>query len=200
MRAPRLASKHLWFSPMRIESIAIIGATDLGCQFAALALRAGCRTILEDVSISVLERAASTLRDLIANSRAAAPSMTAALTLAHSVEDAIRDADLIIEAVADELEMKLELFTIFDRFAKPDAIFASTTASLAVDDLAEMTMCPERCIGMQFVSSEKAEELQLRPGRATSLETLESCREVVRRMGLAVMVGLHGEPSSRSGR
>jgi 3-hydroxybutyryl-CoA dehydrogenase len=195
---------------MRIETIAIIGATELGCKFAALALRAGCRTILEDISISALERAAVALNGrrsaksgeagrvgvttpaialpVRAVATSAQEGAATRLILAHSVEDAIRDADLIIEAVADELEMKLELFTIFDRFAKPGAIFASTTAALAIDDLAEMTVCPERCIAMRIVPSGLAEELQLRRGRATSLETLEFCREVIRRMGLASIV------------
>lgn len=180
---------------MRIESIAVIGATELGCKLAALSLRAGCRTILEDVSISALERAVPAIRAMHASESFAgdpAPLAGASvLVLAHSVEDAIRDADLIIEAVSDELEMKLELFTIFDKFAKPGAIFASTANSISVNDLAEMTVCPERCIGLRVVRTGGAEELQLRPGRCTSPETLESCREVARRMGLPVIVAGH---------
>ena len=58
------------------------------------------------------------------------------LSLAHTVEDAIRDADLIIETLPDEMEMQIELFTILDKFAKPNAIFAST-GLLSIAELAE---------------------------------------------------------------
>lgn len=170
---------------MYIETIAIIGATDLGCQFAALALRAGCRTILEDISVSVLDRATGMLRGLMPTKCSAAPRRaTAELILAHSVEEAIRDADLIIEAVADELEMKLELFTIFDKFAKPGAVFATTSATLGLTDLADITFRPERCIGLRLLSGGDSQSLQIVRCTVTSDEVVAACRELAKRMKL----------------
>jgi 3-hydroxybutyryl-CoA dehydrogenase len=111
------------------------------------------------------------------------------LTTAASAEDASREADLIIEAVADEMEVKIELFTIFDKFAKPGAIFASTTTSLSVSEMADVTFCPERCIGMRFFAdAQNANRLELVKGRETSEQTVAACREVGRRMGNQVLV------------
>src|SRR3954471_24820360 len=95
-----------------IRTVAVIGGGQGGREIALAALRAGYRTILEDVSDYRREQAVA----WIANTDASAK---VPLVLARSVEAAVREADLIIEAVADEVEMKIEMFTIFDKFAKP---------------------------------------------------------------------------------
>jgi hypothetical protein len=159
---------------MEIETIAIIGAGGLGQRFACLSLRAGYRTILEDVSMTALERAVTAIREVLTAGavQLAAREMDinfgAKLATAHSVEDAVREADLIIETVADELEMKLELFTVFDKFARPGAVLASTTHSIRIGDLAEMTVCPEHCIGMRL-ASHSANELGTRMDRQQTI-------------------------------
>ncbi len=85
--------------------------------------------------------------------------------------------------------MKIELFTIFDKFAKPGAIFASTTNSLSITDLAAVTFCPERCIGMRFsTEAHAAGRLELVTGRETSDDAIAACREVGRLMGKEVSV------------
>jgi 3-hydroxybutyryl-CoA dehydrogenase len=182
---------------MRIETVAIVGASELGCRLAYLALRGGLRMVLEDVSISALEKGVGAIRGMFegasnslrVDSGCVAFDVAAGnLETARSVEEAVREADLIVEAVADELEMKLELFTIFDKFAKPGAIFASTTETIRIAELAEMTVCPERCVGMRMESAEGARRVRLVRGKLTSEETMASCREVARRMDLDVSV------------
>jgi 3-hydroxybutyryl-CoA dehydrogenase len=181
---------------MEIKTIAIVGAAGLGRGLAYGALLAGYRTVLEDISPSVLEEGiawiAQAFGDDVAGGKRNAAFRDAALAnlnTANSVEDASREADLIIEAVPDETEMKIELFTILDKFAKPRAIFASTTPSLSIAELAAVTFCPEQCIGMRFFTDEaRAEQLSLVKGHATSEETITACREVGRRMGREVSV------------
>jgi 3-hydroxyacyl-CoA dehydrogenase len=189
-----------------IQTIAVIGAGDQGREIALAALLAGYRTFLEDVSENRLERAAASILSS-ANVGAEARSR---LVLASEVEEAVREADLIVEAVAEEMEMKIEMFTIFDKFAKPDAIFASSSPSLSISELAAVTFCPDRCIGLRFVprpgkaqpvaqggvpaalrllrvcGKENALELVCTP--QTSEETVSRCRQVGRRMGKEVMV------------
>lgn len=180
---------------MTIETIAVIGAGELGREIAVFALRGGYRVILEDVSETVLEKAIATIREKFAESVSEARSDAASceqvllrLKTARRVEDAVREADFLIETVADELEMKLELFTIFDKFARPGAILASTTQMLAIDDLADMTVCAERCVGMRLArGAENVRRVELVRSRATSGETMEECREFARRMGLRVI-------------
>ena len=181
---------------MEIKNIAIVGASDLGRRIACASALAGYRTILEDISPSTLEQSiawiAQSLGDGVSRGKTSATARIAALAnlvTASSAEDASRDADLIIETVSDEMEIKIELFTIFDKFAKPGAIFASTTTSLSITDLAGITFCPERCIGMRFIAgAQNAERLELVKGSETSDVIIAACREVGRRMGREVSV------------
>jgi len=168
-----------------INAIAVVGAGEIGREIALAALRAGYRTILEDVSESRLRGAAAWIAERAALDAAA----LSRLILATEVESAVREADLLIEAVAEEMEMKIEMFTIFDKFAKPGAIFASSSLSISIAELAEITFCPERCIGWRFGAiSAGARELQLVLGPATSETTVAACREVGRRMRREVSV------------
>ena len=181
---------------MEIQSIAIIGAADLGRSIAYASALAGFRTILEDISPSTLEQGiawiAQALGQNVSTGKIGAATRDAALTnliTANSPEGASREADLIIETASDEIEMKIELFTIFDKFAKPGAIFASTTTSLSISEMAAVTFCPDRCLGMRFfTAAQDAQRLELVKGRETSEETIAACLEAGRRMGKKVSV------------
>jgi 3-hydroxybutyryl-CoA dehydrogenase len=183
-------------NPMETKIIAIVGAGEMGRRIARAAALAGFRTILEDISPPALEQGIAWIAGALGEEVSLGKIVTAArdaalanLSTANSAEDVSREANLIIETVSDEIEMKLELFTIFDKFAKPGAIFASTTASLSITELAAVTFCPERCIRMRFLTdAQHAERLELVKGRETSEETIATCREVGRRMGKAVSV------------
>jgi 3-hydroxyacyl-CoA dehydrogenase len=171
-----------------INTIAVIGAGERGREIASAALLAGYRTILEDVSQPRLEQAAAAFSRL-------GDEACSRLVTASTVEDALRDADLIIEAVAEEMEMKIELFTIFDKFAKPQAILASSSPVLSIGDMASVTFCAERCIGMRFSPSAGGKNiLELVRAPETSQETVAACSEVGRRMGKEVMVMREIEP------
>jgi 3-hydroxyacyl-CoA dehydrogenase len=168
-----------------IHTIAVIGAGDVGREMACCALLAGYRTILEDVSENRVEQAAV----WIATGANVSAEARSRLVLVRKIEEAVREADLIIEAVAEEMEMKIEMFTIFDKFAKPDAIFASSSLSLPIAELAAVTFCPERCIGMRFVArAGKADALELVCAPQTSEESVARCQVVGRRMGKKVIV------------
>jgi 3-hydroxybutyryl-CoA dehydrogenase len=181
---------------MEIKSIAIVGASNLGRKIAYRASLAGFRTILEDISPAALQHGLSwvacALAEDIARGKGDLVARDAALgtlTTANSAEEASREADLIIETVSDEMEMKLELFTIFDKFAKPGSLFASTTASLSISELASVTACPERCIGMRFFGDvTDLERLELVIGCNTSGETIAACLEAGRRLARTVSI------------
>lgn len=181
---------------MEIKTIAIIGAGTMGRGIAYAAALGGYTTILEDVSGSMLAKATAWIREALdegvsrrkvsVTERGAA---LARLTASRVVDEAIRDAELIIEAVPEELEMKLELFTIFDKFAKPGAIFASNTSSLSISDFSDIVLHRERCIGMHFfnpVPKMKLVEIIRTPH--TSDETVATCVEVASRMGKETVI------------
>jgi 3-hydroxybutyryl-CoA dehydrogenase len=179
-----------------VKTIAVIGAGTMGRGIAYAAALGGFTTVMEDVSGKVLDAGLSWIRQAFEDgeARGKVDAVTkeralAGITTAHSVQDAIRDADLIIEAVAEEMEMKMELFTIFDKFAKPGAIFASNTSSLSISEMSELTVLRERCIGMHFFNPvPKMKLIELVRTPFTSEETIESCREVAERMGKEVVI------------
>ncbi len=181
---------------MEIKTISVIGAGTMGRGIAYAAAFGGYRTILEDVSQPVLEAGLAYVRTALdegvergkvtAEQRERA---LAGLTAAHSVEEACREADMVIEAVPEEMEVKLEIFTLLDKFAKPGSIFASNTSSLSITEMAAITFRPERCVGLHFFNPvPKMKLLEVVRGLETSEETIADCREVGGRMGKEVVV------------
>lgn len=177
-----------------INTVAVIGAGFRGRAIAKSALLAGYKTILEDVSRQASDDALAWIKSALDQEaddnkvERDRPALKNNLSTAASVEEALREADLVIEAAAEEMEVKIELFTIFDKFAKPNAILASSSASLSIADMASVTFCPERCMGMRFSDSvAKSNEIELLRAPETSEDTVNACREVARRMGKEVI-------------
>lgn len=182
--------------PPEITTIAVIGAGTMGRGIAYASALGGYKTVLEDISTKMLEEAVSwitqsfnegvTRGKVDANIRDRALPL---ITTANSVQDAIRDAALIIEAVPEEMEMKMELFTIFDKFSKPGAIFASNTSSLSISEMSELTVSRERCIGMHFFNPvPKMKLIELVKTPFTSDDTVNACTAVGRHMGKEVVL------------
>jgi 3-hydroxybutyryl-CoA dehydrogenase len=181
---------------MEIKTIAVIGAGTMGRGIAYAAALGGYRTVLEDVSCEMLEQGTAyisqALEDGLARGKVAPEQKDKALTnltTSRSVEGVCREADLLIEAVPEEMEVKLEIFTIFDKFAKPEAILASNTSSLSITEMASITFRAENCIGMHFFNPvPKMKLLEIVRALETSEATLQACVEVGRRMGKEVVV------------
>ena len=179
-----------------IKTIAVIGAGTMGRGIAYAAAFGGYTTVLEDISPQMLEESmqwiTKSFEEGVARGKVDAKIRDRALSLittANSVQDTIRDADLIIEAVPEEMEMKMELFTIFDKFAKPGAIFASNTSSLSISDMSDLTVSRERCIGMHFFNPvPKMKLIELVKTPLTSQGTVDICTDVGRRMGKEVVL------------
>jgi 3-hydroxyacyl-CoA dehydrogenase len=170
-----------------LKTIAVIGANAVGRGVACVAAGCGFSIVLEDVSDARLQQATAWIAERLAFSVSGGAAL-GLISTAHTVEDAIREADLIIETLPDEMEMQIELFTILDKFAKPNAIFAST-GSISITELAEVTFCPDRCIGMRFgPDGGETKSVELVKGTETSRETIAACADVVQRMGKSVLV------------
>jgi len=181
---------------MDVKTIGIIGAGATGREIACASLIAGFRTVLEDVSPTMLERGVAyirkTLDEGVARGKVTPQQGDRAvenLSTARSVEDVCRQADLLIEALPEEMELQLEIFTILDKFAKPDAILATTAPSLPITELAAITFRAEKCVGMRFEHpAPDAKLLEVIRTPETSDATIAACVEVGRRMGKEVVV------------
>ncbi|HYL10311.1 MAG TPA: 3-hydroxyacyl-CoA dehydrogenase NAD-binding domain-containing protein [Candidatus Acidoferrales bacterium] len=181
---------------MQVKTIAVIGAGTLGRGIASAAALGGYRTILEDASSPAREQGMTWIQQSLDEGVACGKTTPqqrdiarAQLSTARSVEEVCREADLVIEAVPEEMEIKIEIFTILDKFAKPGAIFASTTSSLSITEMAAITFCPDKCVGMRFLDRvPESKLLEIVRAPETSGDTVETCREVGRRMGKEVVV------------
>src|SRR5438094_5195827 len=181
---------------MEVKTIGIIGAGTMGRGIAYAAAVGGYRTILEDVMPETLAKGMAwikqSLDDGVQRGKLEAAAKDAALArieTSSSVENVCREADFLIEAVPEEMELKLELFTLFDKFAKPKAVLASNTSSLSIAEMAEMTYRSELCVGMHFFNPvPKMRLIEIVRAPRTSDETIAACREVGARMGKEVVV------------
>jgi 3-hydroxybutyryl-CoA dehydrogenase len=179
-----------------VQTIAVIGAGTMGRGIARAAALGGYRTILEDLLPNALRKAEGEIRanldkavELGKVTPHDATSAVARLEYAGSVEEAAREADLVIEAVPEEMESKIEIFTLLDKICRPGTILASNTSSLSVTEIASVTYRAKKCLGMHFFNPvHKMKLLEIVRALETDDETLAAAVEIGKRMGKEVVV------------
>ena len=130
-------------SPFAIRTVAVIGAGQAGRSFAMACAAAGLYVVLEDVMPAKLRRAE------VEYATASLEGPYGALELASTVEDAVREADIAVDFVPDELESKLEIFSMIDRMAPPKTILCTPSYALSITDLASCVYRPDRCVAVR---------------------------------------------------
>jgi 3-hydroxybutyryl-CoA dehydrogenase len=155
-------------NPLIVLTIAIIGAGPLGRRLALSAASSGYRVLLEDVMPGNLHHAQESIRQQLS------PEALPAVAFVNSIEDAVRDADLVIDCVPDELESKLEIFWLLDRMAPPRTVIATPTIHQSITDLASCTNRREKCIAIAATPDDltAGADLLLRASSFTSDETV----------------------------
>ncbi len=179
-----------------IKTVAVIGAGIMGRGIAHVAALGGYRTILEDILPASLRKAEGEIRTnldkAIELGKISKPDADAAfgrLEYAGSVEEAAREADLVIEAVPEEMESKIEIFTLLDKICRPGTILASNTSSLSVTEIASVTYRAKKILGMHFFNPvHKMKLLEVVRALETDDETVAAVAEVGKRMGKEVVV------------
>ena len=179
-----------------IKTIAVIGAGTMGRGIAHVAALGGYRTILEDLLPNALRRAESEIRNNLDKavelgkvSSGDAQAAVGRLEYAGSVEDAARKADMVIEAVPEELESKIEIFTLLDKVCRPGTILASNTSSLSITEISGVTYRAAKCVGMHFFNPvHKMKLIEIVRASQTDDETVAAAVEVGKRMGKEIVV------------
>ena len=118
-----------------MPTIAVIGAGSAGRDFAVACAAAGFNVILEDV-----------MPDKLRNAALEFARIGREVELVSTVEDAVREADVAVDFVPDELESKLEIWSMIDRMAPPRTIMCTPSQVLSITDLASCTYRRDRCI------------------------------------------------------
>ena len=174
-----------------VRTIAVIGAGIMGRGIAHVAALGGYRTVLEDLLPAALRKAEGEIRanldkavELKKFSADDAHAALGRLEYAGSVEEAAREADLVIEAVPEEMESKIEIFTLLDKICRPGTILASNTSSLSVTEIASVTYRPRKCLGMHFFNPvHKMKLLEIVRALETDDDTIAAGVAVARKMG-----------------
>jgi 3-hydroxybutyryl-CoA dehydrogenase len=156
--------------------VAVIGAGVQGRAFALACARAGFTVILEDVMPDKLRQARTELARLHAS-----------VHLVTTVEDAVRDADIAVDFVPDELESKLEILSLLDRMAPPRTVLCTPSENLSITDLASCTYRGDRCVMLRGRLDEGS-AVRVLTGRETSEATLKRTRELLDGLGCTAMV------------
>jgi len=155
-----------------LQTIAVIGAGLAGREFALRCAAAGFDVILEDVMPEKLRNAAQ-----------AFAALGLAVRVVMSVEDAVREADLAVDFVPDELESKLEIWSMIDRMAPPKTVMCTPSEALSITDLASCTYRADRCV---MVRGGLAGKVLLLSAKDTSEATRQIAGGVLRAIGCAV--------------
>ena len=176
---------------MSIQNVAVVGAGLMGRGIAYVAALGGHSTTLQDTSREQLENAANEISAIlekgVAIGRVAEQDALEArrrLRTVTSLDDAARQADLVIEAVPERMDLKLEIFAQLDRLAPAHAILASNTSSLSITEMAGATSRAAQVVGLHFFNPvHRMKLLEIVRALETSEKTLATCEEVGRRMG-----------------
>jgi 3-hydroxybutyryl-CoA dehydrogenase len=163
-----------------IKTVAVLGAGTMGNGIAHVFARSGCKVILRDVEKRFLDRGIETITKNLDRevkkgkiSEADKPAILARIQPITEIS-ALAAADFAVEAVPEQLDLKVRLLKDVDAVLKPGAILASNTSSISITQLAAQTSRPERFIGMHFMNPVPVMALvEVIRGLATSDETFQ---------------------------
>ena len=174
-----------------VGKISVIGAGTMGNGIAHLFAQNGFKVNLVDVSPAQLDRAIITIGKNL--DRQVAKSLIteeqkkqalANITCVSDLSEGVKDADLVVEAATENIELKLKIFDQLDEFAPKHAILATNTSSISVTKIAHTTNRPDKVIGMHFMNPVPVMKLvEVINGYATSKEVTEKIVELSKQLG-----------------
>jgi 3-hydroxybutyryl-CoA dehydrogenase len=181
---------------MPVTTIAILGAGIMGRGIAYAAAFGGYRTLLQDTSEAALEQGVAeiwaTFEKGVATGKVSndvAARANKLLVTVRSLEDAVRGAELVIEAVPEKIELKVELFAKLDRLCPKHTILASNTSSLSITEMAAATERAPQVVGMHFFNPvHRMKLLEVVRALETSEATIGTVCAVGERMGKECVV------------
>jgi 3-hydroxyacyl-CoA dehydrogenase len=186
-------------TPLRkVEKVGVIGAGTMGSGIAMCFASAGIPVTLVDAKPEALQAGLANVRrtyeGYAKKGRISAEEAERRIALVHPADsvDALTDADLVIEAVFEDLDLKKKIFAALDKVCKQGAILATNTSTLDVDAIAEATSRPQDVCGMHFFSPANIMRLlENVRGAKTSDDVIATIMDVARRIGkVGVLVGV----------
>lgn len=176
--------------PMAVLTMGVVGSGQMGNGIAQVAACSGISVTMVDIKQEFLDRGMSSisnsLEKLVSKERLRREEADSALSLIESSVglEALSQCDLVVEAIPEIPELKFSTFSELDSICKPDAILASNTSSISIDEIASHTDRPQRVIGMHFMNPVPIMKLvEIINGNETSEEVTAEVVEASERMG-----------------
>jgi len=175
---------------MEITKIAVLGAGQMGAGIAQVSACAGYEVVMIDINQEFVDRGmgtiSSSLGKLVSKGRMTEEESSRAMSLISSSTDraSASDADLVVEAIPEIPDLKFSTFSELDSICKQNAILASNTSSISINEIASHTSRPDRVIGMHFMNPVPIMKLiEIINGSETDPEVTAAVLEASERMG-----------------
>jgi 3-hydroxybutyryl-CoA dehydrogenase len=143
---------------MGIESVCIVGMGTMGSQIGVVCARAGFQTVMVDVSAGLVEKGMKSIHVFLDGQKkkgkidkASVETFLSRISATTDLEKAVSGADLMIEAVSEDMELKKGVFNQADKVSPSETILTSNTSTLWIAEIAGATNRPEKCIGTHFL-------------------------------------------------
>lgn len=174
-----------------IKKITVLGSGIMGHGIAQVCAMAGYNVTLRDIESSLLDKALEkvkwSLSKLVQKQKTTqieADRIFYRITPEVDLELSLRDTDLLIEAVPEDLGLKKKVYTDVDKFAEEKTLYASNTSTLPITEMAALTGRPERFVGLHFFNPPQLMRLvEIIPGRNTNQHTVDTAMDFVMRIG-----------------
>jgi 3-hydroxybutyryl-CoA dehydrogenase len=174
-----------------MKNIAVIGAGTMGNGIVHVFAQKGYKVAMIDVSAEALKKALATIEKNMDRQVAkgtldenAKKEALANISTHQDISTGVAEADLVVEAATENIDLKLKIFKDLDQHSRPDAILATNTSSISITRIASVTQRPEKVIGMHFMNPVPIMKLvEVIRGYATSDEVTATIMELSRNLG-----------------
>lgn len=176
---------------MEIKKIAVLGAGLMGAGIAQVAAETGFQISMRDIEDRFVQNGLANIRKnlerAVGKGKMAKEKAEEILSRIKGTVDltaAVKDVQVVIEAVVENMELKKQVYKELDQLCAPDVILASNTSGLSITEIASVTKRPAKVIGMHFFNSVPVMKLvEIIKGQATSEETYQLIRSLAEKMG-----------------
>ena len=179
-----------------VRTIAVLGAGTMGHGIAQVCAQNGFQVKLEDIKEEFVQGGIERIRRFLQGSierekmtREEADVVLSRIKGTVDLSEAVKDVELVIEAIVENMEMKKELFSRVDEISKREAVLASNTSILSITEMASVTGRPEKVVGMHFANpAQLMKPIEIIKGVSTSDDTVELIKSLTLRFGKTPIV------------
>jgi len=182
-----ISEKLLNKEAIMVQNVTVVGVGWMGRTIIPACARGGCTVVIHDADEKILEQATEAakagLNFLMENGAMTADEVATAISKISSttsLDDALKDADLVIEAVPEVMELKKRIFGQMDKLAREDAVLTTNTSTMSISEIASATERPDRVVGVHwFYPAFIMPPVEIIRGSQTSDQTLNTARDFI---------------------